>query len=163
MSALLEVENLRVRFRILGPIRARLAGLADPHIDAVLNVSFVVRAGTTFGLVGESGSGKSTLGRAVMGLVPVHGGAIRFDGASPIGQSESALQRYRRNIAMMFQDPVASLSPRLTVKTLITEPFVIQGMKERDLNAEARRLLDLVGLPPDFAGRYPHQDRKSVV
>ena len=69
----------------------------------------------------------------------------------------ATLQAYRRNVAMMFQDPVASLSPRLSVQTLITEPFLIHGMGERDLPAEARRLLGLVGLPPDFASRYPHQ------
>lgn len=157
MSALLEVENLRVRFRTMGPVRAKLAGVADPFLDAVLDVSFRLEAGTTFGLVGESGSGKSTLGRAIMGLVPIHSGRIRFMGMEPKGRSDRAFAGYRRNMAMMFQDPVASLSPRLTVKSLITEPFVIHGLRGRDLDAEARRLLDLVGLPSHFAGRYPHQ------
>ena len=157
MSALLEVENLRVRFRTAGPVRARLAGIADPFLDAVLDVSFRVRAGTTFGLVGESGSGKSTLGRAILGLVPVHSGTIRFDGATPAGTSDAAFAGFRRHIALMFQDPVASLSPRLTVKSLITEPFVIHGLGERDRDAEARRLLDMVNLPASFAGRYPHE------
>jgi ABC-type dipeptide/oligopeptide/nickel transport system ATPase subunit len=157
VSALLEVENLRVRFRTVGPVRARLAGIADPFLDAVLDVSFRVRAGTTFGLVGESGSGKSTLGRAVLGLVPVHSGTIRFDGATPAGTSDAAFAGFRRHIALMFQDPVASLSPRLTVKSLITEPFVIHGLGDRDCDAEARRLLDMVNLPASFAGRYPHE------
>ncbi|MGH6960095.1 MAG: ATP-binding cassette domain-containing protein, partial [Dongiaceae bacterium] len=124
MTTLLEIESLRVRFRILGPVRARVAGIADPFIDAVLGVSFSVNAGTTFGLVGESGSGKSTLGRAIIGLVPIEGGRIRFDGHELHGGGDGTLAHYRRNIAMMFQDPVASLSPRLTVKSLITEPFV---------------------------------------
>jgi peptide/nickel transport system ATP-binding protein len=122
----------------------------------VLGVSFSVAAGTTFALVGESGSGKSTLGRAIIGLVPMQSGSVRFQGAEPLLQGRAAIAAYRRHVAMMFQDPVASLSPRLTVKSLITEPLVIQGMKT-NLDAEARRLLALVGLPADFAGRYPHQ------
>ena len=154
---LLEVERLRVRFRTMGPIRARLAGVADPFLDAVLDVSFTLKAGTTFALVGESGSGKTTLGRAILGLVPVHGGAVRFDGKAIQGTSDSAFQPLRRRIAMMFQDPVASLSPRLTVKSLITEPFLIHGLRDRNLDQEAKRLLDMVGLPAGFVARYPHE------
>ncbi len=157
MSALLEVANLHVRFEAVGPMKARLLGIENRFLDAVLDVSFVVDAGTTLALVGESGSGKSTLGRAIIGLTPVHGGTVRFDGHEPLGRGRAGLAAYRRNVAMMFQDPVASLSPRLTVKSLITEPFVIHGLKNRELGAEARRLLSLVGLPADFVGRYPHQ------
>jgi oligopeptide/dipeptide ABC transporter ATP-binding protein len=157
MNALLEVSNLHVRFQLLGPIKARLVGIENRFLDAVLDVSFSVAAGTTFALVGESGSGKSTLARAIIGLVPVHSGRVRFDGEEPLGRGSAAIAAYRRNVAMMFQDPVASLSPRLTVKSLITEPFAIHGLKDKGLDAEARRLLALVGLPADFAGRYPHQ------
>jgi len=157
MSALLEVTNLHVRFPLLGPIKARLLGLENRFLDAVLGVSFSVAAGTTFALVGESGSGKSTLGRAIIGLVPMQAGSVRFAGTEPLLQGRAAIAGYRRHVAMMFQDPVASLSPRLTVKSLIAEPFVIQGLKGKDLDAEARRLLALVGLPADFTGRYPHQ------
>lgn len=157
MSALLDVSDLRVRFPLLGPIKARLLGLENRFLDAVLDVSFRVAAGTTFALVGESGSGKSTLGRAIIGLVPIEAGSVRFQGAEPLRQGRTAIAAYRRQIAMMFQDPVASLSPRLTVQSLITEPFVIHGLKGKDRSAEARRLLALVGLPADFAGRYPHQ------
>jgi oligopeptide/dipeptide ABC transporter ATP-binding protein len=157
MTALLDVQSLRVRFPLLGPIRARLAGVENRFLDAVLDVSFQVEAGTTFALVGESGSGKSTLGRAIIGLVPATSGYVRFGSVEPLGLSGAALAAYRRDVAMMFQDPIASLSPRLTVRSLITEPFAIHGLKDKDLNAEARRLLALVGLPADFAGRYPHQ------
>ncbi len=156
VTALLEVENLRVRFRTAGPVRAALTGLGEPFLDAVLDVSFVVAPGTTFALVGESGSGKTTLGRAITGLVPIHAGRIRFAG-EPLPRGAAALARWRRDIAMMFQDPLASLSPRHTVRSLIAEPFRIHGETARDLDAEVRRLLDLVGLPADFAGRYPHQ------
>jgi len=157
MTALLDVDRLHVRFQTLGPIKARLLGVENRFLDAVLDVSFSVAAGTTFALVGESGSGKSTLGRAILGLAPIHGGSVHFDGSEPLRQGNAGLAAYRRHIAMMFQDPVASLSPRLTVKSLITEPFVIHGLRDKDRNAEARRLLGLVGLPADFAGRYPHQ------
>ena len=154
---LLAVQGLRVRFRTMGAIRARIAGVADPFLDAVLDVSFQLGSGTTFALVGESGSGKTTLGRAILGLVPVYAGTVRFDGETVQGTSDRAFQPLRRKIAMMFQDPVASLSPRLTVKSLITEPFLIHGLRDRDLDKEAARLLDMVGLPANFAGRYPHE------
>src|SRR5439155_6973508 len=126
-------------------------------LDAVLDVSFALRAGTTLALVGESGSGKSTLGRAIVGLVPIDGGRVRFQGEEPLKAGAGAARAYHRDVAMMFQDPVSSLSPRRTVRALITEPFVIHGLSERGLDQEAERLLALVGLPKDFAGRYPHQ------
>lgn len=157
MTKLLEVENVRVRFRVAGAIRALFTGGRDPYIDAVLRVSLSLEEGTTFGLVGESGSGKTTLGRAIIGLVPVQEGTIRFNGAELIGLSDAAYKPYRRDIAMMFQDPVASLSPRRTVRSLVTEPFKIHGLGKRDLDAEAARLLGMVGLTTDFFGRYPHE------
>jgi peptide/nickel transport system ATP-binding protein len=157
MAELLRVDGLVVRYRAIGPVAALLAGVRDPFVDAVLEVSFALAPGQTLGIVGESGSGKSTLGRAIMGLVRPAAGAIAFDGMSPSARSDAALRPYRRHIAMMFQDPLASLSPRLTVQSLITEPFKIHGLAARDLAGEARRLLAMVGLDPSFASRYPHQ------
>ena len=155
--SLLKVERLHVRYAIAGVVKARLTGLANRHIDAVLDVSFEVRRGTTLAIVGESGSGKSSLARAVVGLTPMAGGRIEFDGRNPFAREAGGGRGYHRDVAMMFQDPVSSLSPRRTVQSLIAEPFVIHGMKDRDLAAEARRLLSLVGLPQDFVSRYPHQ------
>jgi peptide/nickel transport system ATP-binding protein len=123
----------------------------------VLDVSFALAAGRTLGIVGESGSGKSTLGRALIGLVPKAAGRIAFDGMSPQARSDAALRPYRREMAMMFQDPVASLSPRLSVRRLLAEPFRIHGLKGVDVDAEVSRLLSMVGLDPCFASRYPHQ------
>lgn len=157
MPELLEVENLRVRYRTMGALKAKLAGVSDPFLDAVFDVSFTLQAGRTLALVGESGSGKTTLGRAILGLVPVRGGTIRFNGKATQGTSDKAFQPLRRQIAMMFQDPVASLSPRLTMKSLITEPFLIHGLTDRNLDDEAKRLLDMVGLPASFVARYPHE------
>jgi oligopeptide/dipeptide ABC transporter ATP-binding protein len=156
-GALLRVNELQVRYQVMGPVKALMTGIRNRFVDAVIDVTFDVKPGTTFALVGESGSGKSSLGRAIIGLTPIQGGRVTFDGAEPLLGNAATIQAYRRNVAMMFQDPVASLSPRLSVQTLITEPFLIHGMGERDLPAEARRLLGLVGLPPDFASRYPHQ------
>jgi oligopeptide/dipeptide ABC transporter ATP-binding protein len=156
-DCLLEVENLHVRYPLAGPIRAKFLQLPSRFLDAVLDVSFTLRRGTTLALVGESGSGKSTLGRAITGLVPIAGGRVRFEGAEPLRSNPRGEKSYHRDVAMMFQDPVSSLSPRRTVRALITEPFVVHGLGGRDLDAEARRLLALVGLPRDFAGRYPHQ------
>jgi oligopeptide/dipeptide ABC transporter ATP-binding protein len=154
---LLQVRHLRVRYPVAGPVKAWLTGLESRHIDAVLDVSLEVEQGTTLAIVGESGSGKSSLARAIVGLTPIAGGTVEFDGRNPFAEDRHGARAYHREVAMMFQDPVSSLSPRRTVRALITEPFIVHGMKDRDLGAEARRLLGLVGLPPDFTDRYPHQ------
>jgi peptide/nickel transport system ATP-binding protein len=157
MAELLEVKDLVVRYRAMGHVAALLQGVRDPYLDAVLEVSLALRPGRTLGIVGESGSGKSTLGRAIMGLVRPTAGTILFDGRHPTGRSDGALRPWRRQMALMFQDPVASLSPRLTVKSLITEPFRIHGLADRNVDAEAGRLLRMVGLDSGFGARYPHQ------
>ncbi len=157
MTEILRVDDLRVRFRIAGLVKAIIKGISDPYIDAVMRVSFSLDEGQTFGLVGESGSGKTTLGRAIIGLVESQEGRIRFDSQELVGLDESTYRSVRRHIAMMFQDPVASLSPRKTVRAIITEPFRIHNISERDMERDARRLLDLVGLHAGFLGAYPHQ------
>lgn len=158
MSTLLEVRNLHVEFRI-GTQLGRLTGAGAPsRIAAVAGVDLDLEEGQTYALVGESGSGKSTLARAVNGLVEAEpGSSIRFDGDELVGLSHSAFQKHRRQMAMMFQDPIGSLSPRLSVRSLLTEPFKAHGLTDRDLNAECNRLLQMVGLPTAFADRYPHQ------
>ena len=142
MSALLEVNDLRIDFGA---------------VTAVAGVSFKIGAGETYAIVGESGSGKTTVIRAIAGLLPSHSGSVKYEGKEIRGLCERDFRPLRRDIAMMFQDPSGSLSPRQTVRSIITEPFRIQGMKDHDLDAEARRLLEMVGLTEDFAGRYPYQ------
>lgn len=145
-EVLLEVESLETRFATKrGPLRA------------VDGLTFTLRRGRTLCIVGESGSGKTTVIRAIAGLVASQGGSVKFEGRELRGLPERAFRPLRRDIAMMFQDPVGSLSPRKTVRAILTEPYVIQGMKDRDLDAEARRLLEMVGLTADFAGSYPYQ------
>lgn len=157
MPPLLEIEDLLIRFQNKSRLLAKLSQDEDPFIDAVCSVSLAIEPGETMALVGESGAGKTTLGRAIIGLNEAKGGSIRYQDQELIGLSETAFKPVRRDIAMMFQDPVGSLSPRLRVGTLITEPFKIHNISGMDLSTEADRLLELVGLPPSFARVYAHQ------
>ncbi|MGE0007026.1 MAG: oligopeptide/dipeptide ABC transporter ATP-binding protein [Parvibaculaceae bacterium] len=155
MTALLEVEDVSIRFPAGSRLAARLSG-QPAFIEAVSQVSFALEAGKTYALVGESGSGKTTLARAVVGLVPLHRGCIAFEGRPISGLSESRLRPVRREIAMIFQDPVGSLSPRLKVRSILAEPFRVHG-ETGDLGKKIAGLLADVGLPGHFAERYPHQ------
>lgn len=157
MQPLLEVDDLTVRFRVMGLVGQILAATPRPWVEAVAGVSFDLAPASTLALVGESGSGKTTLGRALIGLVEPSGGRVRFEGSDLPGRSTSAWKRWRRQMAMMFQDPVGSLSPRLTVRALIAEPLAIHGAGPRDLDGQAGRLLALVGLPADIGSRFPHE------
>ncbi|MFD1380075.1 ATP-binding cassette domain-containing protein [Fodinicurvata halophila] len=157
MTQLLEIENLSVRFRTTSPLRALMERNPDPFIDAVCDVSFSLQEGETYALVGESGSGKTTLARAIIGLNPASSGSIRFEGEEITGWNDRQMAPVRRRMSMMFQDPVGSLSPRQTVRNLITEPYRIHDVPLKNVDAEAHRLLELVGLAPEFADRYPHQ------
>lgn len=157
ITPLLNVEGLGVRFQVMGTVRARLKGVRDPYVDAVLGVSLSLAKGETLGLVGESGSGKTTLGRAILGLVPAQTGQVMFEEQDLLKLPPSAFKLLRRDMAMMFQDPVGSLSPRRTVKSLITEPLEIHGLGGKNLETEATRLCDMVRLPKNFLSRYPHE------
>ncbi|MBO4160846.1 ABC transporter ATP-binding protein [Micromonospora antibiotica] len=144
-----EIDDLTVWFPSSG----------GPPVRAVDGVSLTVRAGETLGLVGESGSGKSTTGLALLRLVDPTTGRIRVGGQDVTGWSRRRLRGLRRRVAMVFQDPQASLDPRLTVGASITEPLVVHRLAG---SADARRrrvaeLLDLVGLRPETAGRHPHE------
>jgi peptide/nickel transport system ATP-binding protein len=127
------------------------------EVKAVSDVGFTIRRGETLGLVGESGSGKSTVGRCVLRLVEPDSGAVHVGEIALTGLSQAALRGQRRRIQMVFQDPYASLNPRRTVGRIIAEGPVTQGMDERAALANARRLLDLVGLPARAVDRYPHE------
>jgi oligopeptide/dipeptide ABC transporter ATP-binding protein len=157
VSQLLKIEDVRIRFRSKGKVRALLDGDQNPFLEAVCGASLSIEPGQTFALVGESGAGKTTLARSVIGLVTPYAGSIKFMGRELVGLKDTAFKPLRREIAMMFQDPVGCLSPRRTVRSLVTEPFSIHGIKDVDLDREAARLLDLVNLPPQFAAYYPYQ------
>jgi oligopeptide/dipeptide ABC transporter ATP-binding protein len=155
MSPLLEVSDVSIRFPMASRIAAQISG-QPRFVEAVSRVSFALEAGKTYALVGESGSGKTTLARAIIGLVPLHEGRIGFGGKTISNLSEARLRDVRRDIAMIFQDPVGSLSPRLKVRTILSEPFRVHG-ETADLEAKIAQLLSDVGLPQHFAERYPHQ------
>lgn len=157
MTTLLEAQNIRIRFRSKNRLRALLDRDRDPFIDAVCGVSLDIQEGETVALVGESGAGKTTLARSIIGLTTPQEGSITFQGSRLCGLSDRAFKPFRKNIAMMFQDPTGCLSPRLTVRSLITEPFKIHGIHNINTQSETRRLLEMVGLTEAFAGRYPHQ------
>jgi oligopeptide transport system ATP-binding protein len=154
-APLLEVRNLAVHFPFVrGPIFHRTRGA----IRAVDGVSFNIQPGETLGLVGESGCGKSTLARAILNLVPATSGEVRWRGQRIDGLSARRMRPYRRSIQMIFQDPLASLNPRMTVERTVSEPMRILGLYDtRRRKLEVMRLLDLVGLNPLLLNRYPHE------
>ena len=154
MTALLQLKDLDVSLRAGGPLSALLPATGR-SIDLLKDINLQVGKGETLGLVGESGSGKTTLAKAILGLQAISGGGIRFDGADLLTPRDFA--RVRRRTAMMFQDPVASLSPRMRVGELLTEPFVIHGIAMNNRARRAAELLDRVGLPDQIAARYPHE------
>lgn len=125
-------------------------------VQAVSGVSFSVRPGETLGLVGESGSGKTTVGRCVLRLVEPTAGSVRFQGEELVGMRADRLRELRRDMQIVFQDPYASLDPRLTVGTSIAEPLEVQKIPG-DHQARVKELLDLVGLSPDHSRRFPHE------
>jgi peptide/nickel transport system ATP-binding protein len=127
-------------------------------VKAVSDVSFSIRRGETFGLVGESGCGKTTLGKLVVSLEKPDSGRVVFDGTDEASLSSRALRRFRRDIQMMFQDPIGSLDPRMRVGAVLREPMEIQGIgNRRSQDAVVRDLLGEVGLPANAVERFPHE------
>ncbi|AKF82456.1 peptide/nickel transport system ATP-binding protein [Myxococcus fulvus] len=155
VEPLLQARDVQVHF----PMRAGMFQRERGAVKAVDGISLDVFRGETLGLVGESGCGKSTLGRALLRLVEPTAGSIRFDGQELTGLSQRRLRPLRRRMQLVFQDPYASLNPRMTVRELLGEPFDIHGLargpgeKEREVLA----LLDAMGLPREALGRLPHE------
>ena len=153
---LLRVRGLEVHFPIKrGVLLERTVG----HVRAVDGVDLDVRRGQTFGLVGESGCGKSTLGRAVLRLEEPTGGTVEFDGADLRSLGPAELRRMRRRMQMVFQDPLASLDPRQSVQSILSEPLRAHSREggSRVWDTRVRELLDVVGLPPSAAAKFPHE------
>jgi len=151
---LLRVRDLRTWFPIKRGVFQRTVG----HVKAVDGVSFDVAAGKTLGLVGESGCGKTTVGRSILRLIPATGGTVEYKGKDFFAYRGEELRRLRRQMQIIFQDPVSSLNPRMTVGNIIGEPLTVHGIaRGRDREDMVAGLLKRVGLDPSFSVRYPHE------
>lgn len=156
LAPIIDIKDLDVTFRKKAFLGGLLGG-EDYEINAVKKANLSVHKGETVAVVGESGSGKTTLARAILGLQETQGGAIHFDDQDLTQISRAQYRPIRKDIAIMFQDPVGALSPRMRVSDIVTEPLRIHGIHRDDYRSEARRLLELVGLDESFLDRYPHE------
>jgi len=153
-EVLLRVENLKKYFPIMRGLIRRKVG----DVKAVDGISFDVRKGETMGLVGESGCGKTTAGRVILQLMPSTEGKIFFEDNDLTAISAEQLRRLRPKMQMIFQDPHASLNPRMTVGSIVSEPLIEHSIaRGQDMKNRVEELLELVGLNPDYANRYPHE------
>ncbi|WP_299744035.1 oligopeptide/dipeptide ABC transporter ATP-binding protein [uncultured Tateyamaria sp.] len=154
---MLSVQNAYVEFRVAQTKKWPWSPAGIVH--AVNGVSFELEAGRTIGIVGESGCGKSTLIRAVAGLAPLVSGTVTLDGEQVDYGNRTSMQRLRATMQMIFQDPIASLNPRMTIREIVTEPltFFRPEMGAADRKTAALAMLERVGIPPAQANRFPHE------
>lgn len=154
MSVLLSVQGLQKHY----PVRRGLFGKSTNTVKAVDDVSFDISRGETLGLVGESGCGKTTTGRCILRLIEPTSGRVLFEGKDLLSAKPREMRALRRHMQMIFQDPFASLNPRMTVAGIVEEPLIIHRMGDRSrrMNRVAE-LLALVGLDPAFMKRFPHE------
>ena len=154
MSApLLSVRSLEKKF----PIQRGLLKKTVGHIHAVDGVSFDIAQGETLGLVGESGCGKSTTARVILRLLEATGGEVLFNGTSIHSLSDDEMRALRKDIQIVFQDPYASLNPRMTVRQIVAEPLIVHGMAKDDSDPRVDEMIELCGLSREFGNRYPHE------
>lgn len=153
-ETILSVKDLVMHFPIYRGVFQTRAG----EVRAVDGVSFDVKAGETLGLVGESGCGKSTTGRAILQLYKPTSGSVHFEGRDLVGLKGEEMRKTRRKIQMIFQDPYASLNPRMTVAEIVGEPLIVHNAASGgEIEERVSKLLQLVGLNPGFSTRYPHE------
>jgi oligopeptide transport system ATP-binding protein len=154
-GALLSVRDLTKHFPIK---QGLLIERTVEHVKAVDGVSFDVAEGETLGLVGESGSGKSTTGYCILRLLEPTAGSVRFQGKELTTLGREEVRRMRREMQIVFQDPYASLDPRMTVGDIVAEPLQVHGVgSPRSRRDQVRYLLDVVGFNPNYTNRYPHE------
>ncbi len=153
VGPIVEVDSLSVRFPVKGGF-----GRTKKWVHALDEITLHVGRGETLGLVGESGSGKTTLGRAVLRRAPITSGSVRFDGQDITHIGGEQLRQLRRRMQLVFQDPYASLNPRMTILELVAEPLVVHGMVRtaEEARDQVYDLLERCGLPGDAIDRYPH-------
>ncbi|OWU83060.1 hypothetical protein ATO6_20775 [Oceanicola sp. 22II-s10i] len=149
-TPVLTVRDLTKEF----PLRTGILGRTTGAVQAVSGISFDIRPGETFGLVGESGCGKSTLGRSILRLIEPTSGKVTLSGRDVTGAGPDALRQLRRDMQIVFQDPMASLHPRMTIRQILAEGLRLAALDRAALDARIRELIELVRLPADTAGRY---------
>ena len=153
-DVLLHVDNLTMHFPIYRGVFQRQVGA----VRAVDGVSFDVKKGETLGLVGESGCGKSTTGRTILQLYKPTDGKVEYEGTNLVGLKRETMRLMRRKMQMIFQDPYASLNPRMTVGQLVAEPLIVHSVATgEEIEKRVEQLLELVKLNPAFSTRYPHE------
>ncbi len=152
-SPLIEAVDVKMHF-VVG---STFTGKPTKILKAVDGVSFAIEKGETLGLVGESGCGKTTVGRALVRLYRPTAGKVVYEGKDIAGFSDDALIPYRRKMQMIFQDPYASLDPRMTVNAIVSEPLQVTQMTKKEKDGRVRELLKTVGLKDDHGLRYPHE------
>ncbi|MCG3179974.1 MAG: Vitamin B12 import ATP-binding protein BtuD [Phycisphaerae bacterium] len=151
---ILTVRDLKTWF----PVRRGVLRRTVAHVKAVDGVNFNVPRGQTLGLVGESGCGKTTVGRTILRLIPATSGEVRFNDTPLFELGRGEMRRMRRNMQIIFQDPVSSLNPRMTVGAIVGEPLRVHGMASgSELADRVESLLKRVGLSPEYRRRYPHE------
>ena len=153
-NTILKVADLKTYF----PVRGGILGFRKRFVRAVDGVSFSIRRGSTLGLVGESGSGKTTVGRTLLKLIPATAGGVIFDGKDVFAMGRSQLRQLRRRMQVIFQDPIGSLNPRMTVGSIVGEPLKVHAVVPRSQRRQrVGDLLERVGLSAGYASRYPHE------
>ena len=152
-TPLLKVSNLEKKFPIQRGLLKRTVG----QIHAVDGISLEINPGETLGLVGESGCGKSTTARLILRLLDPTAGEIYFDGKEIHSMSREEIRKIRKDMQIVFQDPYASLNPRMTVRQIVAEPLIVHGMASDDLDPRVDEMIELCGLSREFGNRYPHE------
>lgn len=152
-QTLLEVQNVKKYF----PIPSKLFSRKKEFVKAVDGVSFTVNKGETLSIVGESGCGKSTTGRMIMKLLDITEGKVIFEGQDITNMTDDQIRPLRKEFQMVFQDPYASLNPRLTIKEILEEPLIVHNFNKGNRNQRVTELLEVVGLNKYHADRYPHE------
>ncbi len=153
-DVLMEVHNLKKWF----PVKRGLLGFSKSYVKAVDDINLTIRSGETLGIVGESGCGKSTLARVILRLIDPTEGEVLFNGHDIASMTPKELRRARRNMQIIFQDPYASLNPRMRVRDILCEPFIIHKLATKEEAVkQAEELLSMVGLNRDSMGKFPHE------
>jgi oligopeptide transport system ATP-binding protein len=156
-ETILKVDDLKVWFDVKK--QGAMPWVRPRKLKAVDGVSFELKAGETLGIVGESGCGKSTLARAVMQMVPVEAGHVIWLGDELVGLDTRQMRSHRKEMQMIFQDPLASLNPRMTIGQIVAEPLKTHfpGLSAKEMKARVQEVLDTVGILPNLVNRYPHE------